>query len=122
MLLTTNLKNNNMETTRQRKVARQIQKDVSEIFTREAAGLLEGAMVSVTVVRVSADLSFAKLYLSVFPFEKNEAVLHNLAKNHGLLRKALGDRVRKQLRIVPELFFISDDSLEYIENIENLLK
>lgn len=111
-----------METTRQQKVAKQIQKDISDIFTREAAGILGGAMVTVTVVRVSPDLSFAKVFLSVFPFDKSGQVMAALEENNRMIRKALGTRVRNQLRQVPELAFQIDDSLEYIENIENLLK
>lgn len=111
-----------METTRQLKVAKQIQKDISEILTKEAAGLLPGVMASVTVVRVSPDLSFAKVYFSVFPFEKSQYVMDVLEKNNWMIRKALGTRVKHQLKQVPELAFQLDDSLEYIENIEGILK
>lgn len=111
-----------METTRQLKVARQIQKDISEILTKEAAGLLPGVMASVTVVRVSPDLSFAKVYLSIFPFDKSAEAMATLDKNNWMIRKALGTRVKHQLKQVPELAFQLDDSLEYIENIDNLLK
>ncbi len=110
------------ETTRQQKVARQIQKDISDIFTKEASGLLAGAMVTVTVVRMSPDLSFAKVYLSVFPFAKAEQLMKNLEANNWMVRKALGSRIRNQLKQVPELAFHLDDSLEYIDNIETLLK
>lgn len=111
-----------METTRQQKVARQIQKDISDIFTKEAAGLVAGSMVTVTVVRVSPDLSFAKVFLSVFPFERSGEVMKKLGDNNWMIRKALGTRVRNQLKQVPEIAFQIDDSLEYIENIDNLLK
>lgn len=111
-----------METTRQQKVAKQIQKDISDILIKEAAGLVNGAMITVTVVRVSPDLSFAKIFLSVFPFEKSQQILDTLSKNNWLIRKALGTRVKHQLKQVPELAFHIDDSLEYIENIDNLLK
>jgi ribosome-binding factor A len=111
-----------MESTRQQKVARQIQKDISDIFVKEASGLLKGVMVTVTVVRVSPDLSFAKIYLSVFPFDKARQVMSTLEDNNWLVRKALGTRVKNQLKQVPELTFLLDDSLEYIDNIENLLK
>lgn len=111
-----------METTRQQKVAKQIQKDISDIFIKEAAGLLPGVMTTVTMVRVSPDLGFAKVYLSVFPFDKHLQVLDALGKNNWMIRKALGTRVKNQLKQVPELAFLIDDSLEYIENIDNLLK
>ncbi|MCC8036489.1 MAG: 30S ribosome-binding factor RbfA [Rikenellaceae bacterium] len=111
-----------METTRQQKVGRQIQKDISEIFLREAAGIFPGAMVTVTLVRMTPDLGIARIYMSVFPFARKDEVLGAARGNTGLIRKALGARVRNQLKLVPELEFYIDDSLEYIDNIDNLLK
>ena len=111
-----------METTRQQKVARQIQKDISDILSKEAAGLVRGTMVTVTVVRMSPDLGYAKIYISVFPFAKSEEVMASLEQNVWMIRKALGTRIRNQLKSVPELAFFIDDSLEYIDNIETLLK
>ena len=111
-----------METTRQQKIARQIQKDLGEIFLRDLSRLLDGAMVSVTAVRVSPDLGYAKVYLSIFPFEKKDVVMASVEKNNWLIRKSLGARIRNQLRVVPELAFFLDDSLEYIENIDQLLR
>ncbi|MCC8019715.1 MAG: 30S ribosome-binding factor RbfA [Rikenellaceae bacterium] len=111
-----------METTRQQKVGRQIQKDISEIFIRKVAGIFGGAMVTVTAVRMTPDLAIARVYLSVFPFEKKDAVMAALDRNNWLIRKAVGTRVRNQLKLVPELEFYIDDSLEYIENIEKLLQ
>ncbi len=110
------------ESTRQLKVAKQIQKDISEILTREAAGLLPGVMASVTVVRVSPDLGFAKIYFSIFPFDRSRQAMVVLEKNSWMIRKALGTRIKHQLKQVPELAFMLDDSLEYIENIEGILK
>ncbi len=109
------------ESTRQLKVARQIQKDLSEIFAREVP-LPAGVMVSVTVVRVSPDLAFAKVYLSIFPFARAEETMSSIGREAKTVRRLLGTRVRNQLRIVPELAFAVDDSLEYIENIDNLLR
>lgn len=111
-----------METTRQSKVAKQIQKDVSEIFTREVPDLFPGAMVTVTSVKMSPDLGYAKVYLSVFPFNRSAEVMNSVTSNEWRVRKALGARIRNQLRVVPELAFFLDDSLEYIETIDNLLK
>lgn len=111
-----------METTRQQKVGRQILRDMSDIFSKEAASVVTGAMVSVTVVRMSPDLSVAKIYVSVFPFNKGEEMVARLNENAWMIRKALGTRVKHQLRHVPELTFRLDDSLEYIDNIDNLLK
>ena len=111
-----------METTRQQKIARQIQKDISDILLKEAASLVKGVMVSVTAVRVSPDLSFARIYLSIFPFNKNQEILDRFQKNNWMIRKALGSRMRNQVKQVPEIDFRLDDSLEYIDNIDHLLK
>ena len=111
-----------METTRQQKVARQIQRDIADIFQKEGAHLVRGLLVTVTTVRVSPDLGYAKIYVSVFPFERNQAVMEELEKNNWFIRRELGRRIRNQLKIVPELQFFLDDSLEYIENIDSLLK
>ena len=111
-----------MESMRQQKVSSQLQKDISDILLKEAADQVRGAMVSVTKVRISPDLAAAKIYISVFPFDKAESILQNLTGHLSPIRKALGQRVRTQLRIVPELNFYIDDSQEYVENIEKLLK
>ena len=110
------------ESTRQQKVARQIQKDISDVLFREAAQFVKGSIVSVTEVRVSPDLSFAKIYLSIFPFDNHEQVMKSVTDNAWLIRKALGTRIRNQLKQLPEIAFALDDSLEYVENIDNLLK
>ncbi len=89
---------------------------------KEAAGLVRGAMVSVTVVRMSPDLALAKVYLSVFPFDKSEEKLKTLNDNLPQIRRALGNRTHLQLRITPEIAFYIDDSLEYIAHIDDLLK
>ena len=111
-----------MESTRQSKVAKQIQKDISDIFTKEAADLVRGVMVTVTSVRMSPDLGYAKIYLSIFPFERSAEIMNCINAGEWRIRKALGTRIRNQLKSVPELSFFLDDSLEYIENIDNLLK
>ena len=111
-----------METTRQQKIAKQIQKDVAEIFQKEGAGIVRGALVTVTAVRVSPDFGYAKIYVSVFPFDRSTAVMAVLDKQNWLLRRALGQRIRNQVKNVPELQFFLDDSLEYIEHIEEALK
>lgn len=110
-----------METTRQNKIARLIQKDLSNIFqaeTRKTHGLL----VSVSVVRVSPDLSIAKAYLSVFPSARAQEVIDNVNAQAQAIRYKLGTLERHQLRIIPELKFYIDDSLDYIEHIDELLK
>lgn len=110
-----------MESTRQKKISRLLQKEAAEMFQRELAELSLGAMLSVTVARVSADLSVAKFYLSVFPDAKAREVIDNINKNKSTVRYMLGKRVGKQLRIVPEPAFFIDDSLGYLENIDRLL-
>ena len=103
-------------------MARQIQKDVAEILLKEAAPLVRGVMTSVTTVRVSPDLNYAKIYFSIFPFEKSAEVMRTLEENNWMIRRALGQRIRNQVKSVPELQFFLDDSLEYIANIDSLLK
>ena len=110
-----------METTRQQKVARQIQRDIADIFQKEGAHLVRGLLVTVTTVRVSPDLGYAKIYVSVFPFERNPELLATLEENNWFIRRQLGTRIRNQLKVVPELQFFLDDSLEYTENIDQAL-
>lgn len=107
---------------RQEKFNRLIQKDLSEIFVREGRAIYGTSMVSVTVVRISPDLSFAKIYLSVFPSDKASEVLESVTKKIGWVRGLLGKRIGKQVRVVPELAFFVDDSLDYAENIDRLLQ
>jgi ribosome-binding factor A len=111
-----------MENTRQSKIARQIQRDLGELFARELAGVVKGAMVTVTEVRMSPDLEYARVWVSVFPFDRHDAIMSSLEANNWLIRKTLGARVRNQLRVVPELTFVLDESFEYIEKIDKLLK
>lgn len=109
------------ETQRQQKVSRSIMRDIGDIFLAEGKELTQGAMVSVTKVRIVPDLSYAKVYLSVFPFEKSEEILKRMRENDWQIRFWLGKKVKQQLRIVPELAFHIDDSLEYVANIDSLL-
>lgn len=111
----------NMESTRQAKISRLLQKELSEIFRLQTAKT-HGIIVSVSAVRTSPDLSVAKAYISVFPSEKSQEVLESLRSSARTIRYELGQRVRFQLRKVPELQFYIDDSLDYLENIDNLLK
>lgn len=111
-----------METTRQKKVSKLIQKELSIIFQKEIHQFLGNILVTVTGVRVSPDLSVAKAYLSIFPVEKPKEAINILNKNKKVFRKLLGNSCRHQLRIVPELVFYLDDSAEYAEEIEKLLK
>ena len=110
-----------MQETRQNKIARLLQKELSIIF-QEQTRSMHGVMVSVTRTKVSPDLSICTAYLSIFPSEKGEELLSNIEKNAAQIRYNLGQRVRYQLRIIPELRFFIDDSLDYIERIDELLK
>jgi ribosome-binding factor A len=110
-----------MESTRQAKIARLIQKELSEILRLQTAKT-HGTLVSVSAVRVSPDMSIARAYLSIFPSEKGSEILDNINANSKSIRYELGQKVRFQLRKIPELYFHLDDSLDYIENIDNLLK
>ena len=110
-----------MESTRQSKIARLIQKELSEIFLLQAKSM-NGVLVSVTAVRVSPDLSIARVYISVFPSERGDEIVKNLNDNMRSIRFELGNRLRHQLRIIPELKFFIDDSLDYLERIDALLK
>lgn len=109
-----------METTRQAKIARLLQKELSEIFRKQTAKT-NGTLVSVSSVRVSPDLSIARAYLSVFPSGKAQEIMENINRSSKTIRYELAQKVRFQLRKTPELSFYLDDSLDYIENIDNLL-
>lgn len=109
-----------METTRQNKIARLIQKELSEIFMLQTK-IMKGVLVTVSVCRVSPDMSICRVYLSVFPSARAEEIIKNINENAKAIRFELGTRVRHQLRIIPELKFFLDDSLDYIENIDHLL-
>lgn len=110
-----------METTRQQKINRLIQKELSEVF-RADTSKMQGILVTVSAVRVSPDLGLAKAYLSIFPSAKGPELLENIKNNTKAIRFALGQKVGKQLRVVPDLAFYLDDSLDYLENIDRLLK
>ena len=108
--------------TRQLKVGREIQKDLAEIIRAKGMAAFDGAMVTVSEVRISPDLSVAKVYVSVFPSEKQETAMGIIADSNKALRGELGRKVGKQLRIVPELVFYLDTTLDYAEHIDELLK
>ncbi|MDD3322252.1 MAG: 30S ribosome-binding factor RbfA [Paludibacter sp.] len=110
-----------METTRQEKISRMLQKELGEIFLLYAREL-QGTLITVTGVRISPDLGIAHTHLSIFPSNKTTDVLKKVNADNKAIRFELGKRVRNQLRIVPALYFHVDDSLDYLENIDNLLK
>ncbi len=108
--------------TRQLKVARELQKALAEIIRSKGMAAFGGALVTVSEVRVSPDLSVAKVFVSIFPSARQEAVMGILEENNKALRGELGHIVAKQLRIVPELVFYLDTTLDYAEHIDELLK
>ncbi|MBC8490295.1 MAG: 30S ribosome-binding factor RbfA [Bacteroidetes bacterium] len=110
-----------MESTRQNKVSRLLQKDLGDIFQRESRNLFRGAMITVTKVNVTKDLAIAKVYLSLFATKDKEDLIESVRLHSKEIRYKLGQRIGKQVRAIPELQFYIDDSLDYIENIEKLL-
>lgn len=110
-----------MQETRQNRIARLLQKELAEIFLGQTRQM-RGVMVSVTRAKVSPDLSVCTAYLSIFPSEKAEEILANINKNEKQVRYELGTRIRNQVRIIPELRFFIDDSLDYLDRIDQLLK
>ncbi len=111
-----------MEKTRLKKVERLLQKELGTIFQRNTFSEFKNVLISVTVIRVSADLSVARVYLSVFPSTNADEVLKSIIENTGKIKYELGTKVRNQLRKIPDLKFFIDDSLDYANKIDNLLK
>ncbi len=110
------------QSTRQQRVSRELQRDLAEILRGKGMAAFGGAMVTVSEVRISPDLSIAKVYVSIFPSAKQDEVMKMLEEDKKRLRGELGRQVAKQLRIVPELDFYLDTTLDYAEHIEELLK
>ena len=110
-----------MQETRQNRISRLLQKELSLIFQSQTR-MMHGVMVSVTRVKISPDLSICTAYLSVFPSEKGEEIISAVNKDQATIRYDLGQKIRNQLRIIPELRFFIDDSLDYIDRIDELLK
>ena len=111
-----------MDSTRQQKINRLLQKELAEIFRKESRILFKGKLISVTVVRVTPDLSLAKIYLSIFPSDDIREMLKEIRIMNPKIRGMLGHQIGKQVRIIPELEFYIDDSLDYIQHIDELLK
>jgi ribosome-binding factor A len=110
-----------MDTQRQLKVSRLLQRDLGEIFQRESRGKFGGAMITVTKVNVTKDMSIARVYVSLFATKDKEELLTTIRKHTVEIRFQLGKRIKDQVRQIPELEFFLDDSLDYIESIEKLL-
>jgi len=111
-----------MESTRLKKVARLMERDLGEIFQQLAKNHFSGTLITVTKVRVSSDLGMARVYISIFPDTNREAIMHYTQEHNSHLRHELATRERLQLRIIPELKFFLDDSIDYEENIDRLLR
>jgi ribosome-binding factor A len=110
-----------MESTRQQKISRLVQKDLGEILQQKIQILFGGVLITVTKVNVSKDLSTAKVYLSLFTKSDKQTMLESIRQHTREIRFELGSRVRNQLRIIPEIQFFLDDSLDYIDRIDDLL-
>lgn len=110
------------QSTRQLKVSRELQRDLAEIIRSRGMATFGGSMVTVSEVRISPDLSIAKVYVSIFPSANQKKVMEQLEEQKSSLRGDLGRKVAKQLRIVPEIDFYLDTTLDYAQHIEELLK
>jgi len=111
-----------METNRQKKIAGVLQKDLVNILQNDARNGMPGVIISVTKVSVTTDLSDAKVYLSVFPNDKRDLILKGILDNSHKIKHRVAQKTRHQLRKMPELTFLVDDSLDYIESIDAALK
>ncbi len=111
-----------MTSTRQYKVSRLLQKELGHVFQREGNSIFKGKMITVTEVRITADLGPARVFLSIFPATEKALFDKTMGEHTQHIRHELALRIRHQLRMVPELQFFLDDSLDYIENIDRLLK
>tara|TARA_Y100000589_G_C26666305_1_gene432014 strand:+ start:92 stop:430 length:339 start_codon:yes stop_codon:yes gene_type:complete len=111
-----------METTRQKKISRLIQKELSNIFQSSLKYMFNKVIISITNVKVTPDLAQSKVFVSVFPVKEPEKIILKLKKNKSIIRKELGKNIRTQLRVVPDLDFFLDNSAEYAELISNLIK
>lgn len=111
------------ESQRQKKIASVLQRDLVDVLQNAATqGGMQGILISVSKVKVTADLSVAKVYLSIFPNDKAKELLVGIKSNTPLIRHELAQRTKHQLRRMPNLEFFVDDSLEYIDQIEKSLK
>ncbi|WP_435355417.1 30S ribosome-binding factor RbfA [Emticicia sp. SJ17W-69] len=109
-----------METKRQRQVAKQIQKDLGEIFQREMRTAFDGAFVTITDVKTTPDLAIARVYMSFLLAKDKEGLLQIIRENTKVIRNHLAERVRHQFRIIPQLQFYIDDTAEYAQKIDAL--
>ena len=112
-----------MESQRQKKIASVLQRDMVDVLQGAARkGGMTGIIISVTQVKVTVDLSIAKIYLSIFPIKQAKSLIDGITSNTSIIKHELAQRTKNQLRRMPHLLFYLDDSLEYINQIENSLK
>lgn len=111
-----------MESNRQRKIAQIIQEDFAELFRKQAAESKQTILVSVSDVKISADLGVAKIYLSIFPADSRKAVMKEIEDQKASYRNYIGQKMAKQVRIIPQLTFFLDTSMDDVEAIERELK
>jgi ribosome-binding factor A len=111
-----------MESTRQQKVSRMLQREMGNYFQQHGGEILPGKLITVTTARISADLGVAKIYLSIFPLGMKENPLEKIRSHAPAIRNHIGNIIRNQVRSIPEFIYYLDDSLDYIEKIDNLLK
>jgi ribosome-binding factor A len=108
--------------TRQQKYAKLIQKELSDIFLKDKRGILENAFITIADVRMSPDLGVAKVYISMLLAKEKEKILDNINSHKGEIRKALGNQIGKQVRVVPELVFYKDEVEENANRLDDLIK
>ena len=111
-----------MESQRQQKVSRLLQKEMGDYLQQNSREMLPGKLITVTVVRVSPDLGVAKVYLSIFPLKEEEDPIESIQAHASKIRNEIGQKIRNQVRAIPEFVYYLDDSLDYIDRIDNLLK
>ncbi|QCX53690.1 30S ribosome-binding factor RbfA [Elizabethkingia sp. JS20170427COW] len=111
-----------MESNRQRKVGQLIQEDLAELFRKQSAEAGNNILISVSGVKVTADLSLAKVYLSIYPQELREKLMKEINVGKSSYRNYLGQKMAKQVRIIPQLAFYLDTTLDDAERIEKELK
>ncbi len=110
-----------MESTRQQKYARLIQKELGEIFQRDTKHLFGKAFITITLVKMSPDLGFAKIYISMFLVENRAEMLATINGQKSQIRKLLGQKIGKQVRIVPEIAFFIDDTEDHAQKMDTLI-
>jgi ribosome-binding factor A len=111
-----------MDSTRQNKFARLIQKELADLFQKEGSSFYGNSFITLTKAKITPDLSVARIYLSIFKDKNPNGVIESLKRQKHIIRKKLGNKIKDQARIIPDLEFYLDDSLDYAEKIDNIMK